>query len=228
MNISIILAGGVGQRLGKTSPKQFLKFNGKTCLEYTLSHFFLNEKIDHVIVVVRPEWINFIDDLFKQFMSKCSIVVAGDNRSQSAYNALRTIDTCDNVVIHDAVRPFINENLINSCLSELDIYEAVTLAVPATDTIIEAKNKFVKNIPNRERLFFNQTPQAFKFRSIKNAYDLAYNDDHALSGFSDDCAIFRKYFPEKRIKIVLGDYRNIKLTTSTDLLLFEQLFQAQP
>ncbi len=229
MNIAVILAGGVGRRMENDVPKQFLIFNGKTCLEHTLYRFVDNENIDRIIVVVPRDWISFTSKLLEQSkFDKCQIVPAGDNRSQSSYNALKFIEKIpaeprDNVLIHDAVRPFVSNQLINECIAGLKNYDAVTVAVPATDTVIEASDEIVTQIPKREKMFINQTPQAFKFQPINQAYEHAYEADPSLSGYSDDCGVFYKYSHGSPIKIVRGDYRNIKLTTPTDLKLFAEL-----
>ncbi|MDE6432575.1 MAG: 2-C-methyl-D-erythritol 4-phosphate cytidylyltransferase, partial [Opitutales bacterium] len=210
MNIVAILAGGVGQRMGMSMPKQFLVFDGKTCLEHTISRFNNAKNIDQIVIAVHPDWIKYAVDLLKRSQFECQIIPAGNNRSQSSYNALNFIDQhfqCDNVLIHDAVRPFVTDKLIDSCLVELNNYDAVTVAVPVTETVIGVDNGFIKNIPDRRELFINQTPQAFKFQNIKQVYDMANNENRLLDGFSDDCSVFLKYFPEKKIKIIPGEYK---------------------
>lgn len=227
MNVAVILAGGVGQRMCEVLPKQFVNFAGETCLERSISRFISNKNIDQVIAVVHKDWETFARKLLEKNNYACTLISAGNNRSQSSYNALKFIKSCDKILIHDAVRPFIKPGFIDMSLSVLDEYDAVTLAVPVKDTISEAENGLIKNIPDRSKFFVNQTPQAFRFQVIKEAYDMAYGKDPELKGFSDDCGVLKKYFPEKQIKIIPGDYQNMKLTVPMDLFLFEKLASEQ-
>ncbi len=224
MNIVVILAGGVGSRMTSSQPKQFLIFNKKTCLEYTVSRFHNNKNIDDIVIVMHPDWVSYTKKLFEQSDIKCSIIPGGSNRTQSCYSALNFIQTCENIIFHDAVRPFITNKIINECLLTLNTFEAVTVAVPVIDTIIQVNDNQVITVPKRKEFFLNQTPQAFKFKSIKSAYDRAYQDNRELNEFSDDCEVFHKYYPQKVIKVINGEYSNIKLTTTIDAKIFQQIF----
>ncbi len=223
MNIAVILAGGVGKRFSSKIPKQFSMLNGKTCLEHTLSVFFVNKNIDKCIIVLPLNWINFTREFLKKYNFEYSLIPGGENRNQSCFNALQSIIECDNIIIHDAVRPCINSKIINQTLLALDHYEAVTVAVPAVDTILKVDNEIVVEIPNRNEFFHSQTPQGFKFKIIKSAYEAAYKDNPDLCGFSDDCGVLKKYFPNKKIKIIRGNFCNLKLTTTKDLSVIQNL-----
>lgn len=230
MNTAVILAGGIGARLYCDKPKQFLIFAGKTCLEYTLDVFFKNKNTDRIIVVVHKDWMQYTNNILGKILynKPYDVISGGRNRNQSTYHALQFLekyDKCNNVIIHDAVRPFVIDRIIDDCVRALYTVEAVDVVVPVVDTIVRVKEGVVVDIPVRQELFCSQTPQAFRFESIKQAYDQAYKIDENLDGFSDDCGLFKQYFPEKEIQTIAGEYFNLKLTRKEDVPILEKLFQ---
>ena len=163
-NIAVILAGGSGQRLGENIPKQFLKIAGKKSLNHTIT-VFKSFLIDEIVVVVHPDYIRDVEDisLRNSFNKLKKILLGGKERYHSSLAAINAYDEEVNLLFHDSVCPLVNERIINDCIRALLTYNAVDVAIPTTDTIIQVddNNEIVK-IPSRILLRNGQTPQAFK------------------------------------------------------------------
>lgn len=226
-NIAVILAGGSGTRLGNDMPKQFLKVAGKQVIEHTIDVFENCRQIDEICVVSKPDYVNDVENLVvkNQYKKVKKILNGGKERydsSLAAINAYTDDDT--NLLFHDAVRPLVNERIINDCIEALETYNAVDVAAKTTDTIISVDaNECIDFIPNRVNLRNGQTPQCFKRGTIKRAYELALADPNFTT--TDDCGTVRKYLPQEPIFVVEGDNANMKLTYLEDLFLLDKLFQ---
>ena len=228
-NVAIILAGGVGSRVGYSIPKQFLKVAGKTVIEHTVDVFDNNDLIDEVAVVIHPMYIDEMDRIAVRnpWKKVKRILKGGDERymsTLSAIEAYRGFGNC-NMIFHDAVRPLVSDRIIKDVIGALDKYDAVDVAVPTTDTIIKIDEgmRFVDKIPKRNMLRCAQTPQAFKYDIVAEAYGKALKDPDFVS--TDDCGTVVKYMPDVKIFIVEGEVSNIKLTYKEDLSLIDTLFQ---
>ena len=227
-NVAVILAGGIGSRFGLNIPKQFGKIAGKTILEHTLSVFQNNDLIDEICIVGHPDWIWKIEEIvnINNFNKVSKIIEGGKERKDSSLNAIKaySFDGQDlNLIFHDAVRPFVDDRIINDCINALSHYNAVDVAIPAVDTIIEVENNIIQNIPNREKMMQGQTPQCFRLSTIKKAYENAQKDINFKP--TDDCGVVKKYLPEEKIYVVKGSYKNIKITHPQDIFLADKLFQ---
>lgn len=227
-NIAVILAGGTGQRLGDSIPKQFLKVAGKKVIEHTLDVFQNHPQIDEIAVVSHPHHINEVETLLiKNHYTKLKkILQGGQERYHSSLAAINAYDTGEdiNLIFHDAVRPLVNDRIISDCILALETYNAVDVAIKTTDTIIQASStNCITGIPLREHLRNGQTPQAFKLSTIKRAYELALQDSEFRT--TDDCGVVYKYLPEESVCIVNGEQFNMKLTYKEDLFLLDKLFQ---
>ena len=225
MNIAILLAGGSGSRLGGGKPKQFLKVCGKTILEHTLDVFESCPLIDEICIVSRGDCIPLVEELVAQRgAGKVGAILSGGReRYHSSLAALdRYTNDDDNLLFHDAVRPMVTHRIINDCINALNTYNAVGVAVPTTDTILEVDDHAcIINVPPRRMLRNAQTPQGFKRHVIRRAYDLALRDPQFTT--TDDCGVVLRYLPEEPIHVVDGEKTNIKVTYAEDLLLLEQL-----
>lgn len=227
-NIAIILAGGSGHRLGTDTPKQFLKVAGKKVIEHTLDVFQNHPQIDEIAVVSHPNHVSEVEALLiKNHYSKLKkILQGGEERYLSSLAAIRAYDQGEdvNLIFHDAVRPLVNDRIISDCISALQSYNAVDVAIKTTDTIIQANDtNCISGIPVREYLRNGQTPQAFKLSTIKQAYILALQDPEFKT--TDDCGVVYKYLPDVPVYIVEGEQFNMKLTYKEDLFLLDKLFQ---
>lgn len=226
-NIAVILAGGIGSRTGLKKPKQFLKIAGKTILEHTLDVFEKHPKINEIAIVAKHDFHYYIDQLLKKSLYKKvkKILCSGNERYQSTLSALNAYkDEIDSIlIIHDAVRPMISHSIIDACIEAMNKYDAVDVAIPASDTIIEVENDFIYKIPIRSRMYSGQTPQCFKVKVLKKAYDIALKDKNFQ--VTDDCKVVVNYLPDTKVFVVNGATSNIKLTHIEDLYLIEKLFQ---
>jgi len=226
-NIAVILAAGSGSRAGEGLPKQFRTLpDGRTVMETCLAPFEQCDAVDSILLVVHPDFIA----LAQQLMLACgwqkvrSIVTGGATRVESSWlalQALRDEPEPANVLIHDCARPFVSPRIIIDVCRALEENEAVSVAIPCTDTIYETngtKPFFLHNIPPRNTLFRAQTPQAFRLHRLREAYTKTMSQASGTSLFTDDAGVFRTAFPEIRICLVDGEEANRKITFQEDLL----------
>lgn len=227
MNVAVILAGGVGNRLDKSHPKQFFKVAGKTVIEHTVTVFERNQEIDEIAIVINPNYQVTIEDivLANNWKKVRKILKGGAERYDSSLAAVKAYEGCGNInlIFHDAVRPLISDRIINETVAALEKYNAVDVAIPAVDTIISTNDDFIDAIPDRSKLRRGQTPQGFKLDTIKKAYEYALKDPAFKS--TDDCGVVLKYLPHEKIFVVKGDESNMKLTYKEDSYLLDKLFQ---
>ena len=217
-NIAIILAGGSGRRMGNTLPKQFLKVNDRMVIEHTIDSFQRCSKIDEIAVVTHPDYV----DEMKQIIASNlwdkvkQVLLGGKERTDSTLSALRAYtNDNDRLLIHDGVRPLVSQRIIEDVCDALKQFDAVNLAIPAVDTIIEVEGDRMLAAPQRDRLRLVQTPQGFKRSVLAEAFNKALLDPDFKA--TDDCGVVFRYLPETVIKIVDGDTANIKITYKEDL-----------
>jgi 2-C-methyl-D-erythritol 4-phosphate cytidylyltransferase len=226
-NIAVILAGGSGVRMEEAIPKQFLKVAGKKIIEHTIDVFENNQNINDIIIVSKADYIPDVEQLIisNQYKKVKKVLQGGTERYQSTLSAIHAgDDDNDNLIFHDAVRPLVNNRIIDDCIEALKTYQAVDVAIKATDTIIQVDdNNRISSIPPRPKLRNGQTPQCFKRGTIKKAYQLALNDPDFVT--TDDCGVVVKYLPEIPVYVVDGEMFNMKLTYKEDLFLLDKLFQ---
>jgi len=222
-NYGIILAAGSGVRYGTDMPKQFVKIAGKTILEHTVEIFEKSKMIDQIIVVITPEYKEKANDILNKndYKKIFKVISGGKTRKESSYIGISAINDDEaNVIIHDCARPFLTERIINDCISALQKYDAVDVAIPSADTIIKTNSSTIVDIPERANLKRGQTPQCFKLSVIKKAHNLAKDDDN----FTDDCGLIIKYNLGE-VYVVEGDIENIKITYPVDIYMADRLFQ---
>lgn len=226
-NIAVILAGGSGARFGRDLPKQFFKVAGKKVIEHTIDVFEHNTLIDEIAVVTRPEFIADIEQMVvnNHYKKVRKILIGGKERYHSSLSAINAYtNDSDNLIFHDAVRPLVNDRIIDDCISALEKYDAVDVAIPVADTIIQVDDSdCISTIPTRSLLRSGQTPQCFKRGIINKAYQLALQDPQFIT--TDDCGVVRKYLPETPVYVVKGEVFNMKITYKEDLFLVDKLFQ---
>ena len=148
------------------------------------------------------------------------VIKGGQTRQQSSYNGVNEIPDGAKVLIHDAVRPFVTQKIITDCVKALEKYNAVGVAIPCTDTIIQVNNNLIENIPKREILMQIQTPQAFSVEVIKKAHE--YAKEHPEIKVTDDCGLI-KSLNLCDIFVVEGDVKNIKITYPKDLAIAKNI-----
>ena len=226
-NVAVILAGGIGSRIGLDIPKQLVKLAGKTILEHTLTAVHSHDQIQEILVLMPAthlDEVSFLRDKYR-FPKIKALLSGGSTRNESTQIAIEFLGNRDcNVLFHDAVRPFITREIITNCLSALIDFEAVDTGIASADTIIQVDSEdFIQQIPPRSSLRRGQTPQAFRLTTIRDAYVKA-NQDPNFSA-TDDCTVVLRYLPETKIKVVDGDVSNMKITEPIDLFIADKLFQ---
>ena len=225
-NIAVILAGGVGTRLGLSTPKQFFKVAGKMVVEHTIDAFERNANIDEIAIVSNPMFISEFEDIVLRngWKKVKKILKGGKERYDSSLSAIKAYASEDvNIIFHDAVRPLVSQRIINEVAEALLHHHAIDVAIPATDTIIEVEGDFIHHIPERSRLKRGQTPQAFDLATIRKAYDIALKDPQFV--VTDDCGVVKKYLPDEPIFVVNGEETNMKLTYKEDTYIMDKFFQ---
>lgn len=222
-NIAILLAGGVGSRLGAERPKQFLEIAGQTVLEHSLNAFERCENIDEIAVVAHPDYVDEVRQILNggRWAKARRVLLGGRERYDSSLAALRAFEGKEvHFIFHDAVRPAVSTNLISAVCQALEKHAAVNVTLPAVDTIVEVDSKGrMVGVPDRTRLQRVQTPQGFRSETIVEAYRRALLDPEFRG--TDDCGVVFRYLPEVEIAIVRGEERNIKLTYPEDIITLE-------
>ena len=211
--IALIVAGGSSRRFASKVPKQYLRYKDKPIIAHTIERFLMHPQIDQVKVVIRPEDLVLYKDAVKT-KDILPPAYGGPERQDSVRLGLESIAELNPeiVLIHDACRPFINDQVINEIIEALKYCQGAIAATAATDTIkmVDTNdNKIIKTV-NRKLIFHAQTPQGFRFKEILRLHKLAA-DRH----FTDDAAIFEAY--DKSVKIILSSRSNIKITMPEDM-----------
>ena len=259
-NIAVILAGGIGARVGGNTPKQLLPLeDGHSVLEHAVNAFEQSPHIHEVCIVMHPDYIIHAEQMLlaNAWQKVRHIIPGGKERWESSVNAIRQIrgkrleaigneDNCQlptsnsanivNLLLHDAARPFVSQEIIANVCQALEEHEAVVVAIPSTDTVYEMVDGNVARIPNRSTIMRAQTPQAFRLPLIAEAYTKAFphlfttqlggkegDSSSPLSGGvgggfpTDDCGVVFSHMPHVPIHIVLGEEQNRKITFKEDI-----------
>ncbi len=218
MNAAIILAAGRGKRMGSATPKQFLTLNGEILVTKTLRVFEDSPEIHEIILVTGEEWIPYCrrEIVEKEgFRKVCKIVVGGEKRYDSVYSGLLACPESDYVLIHDGARPFVTEDIIKRTVESVYEYKACAVGVPSKDTVkIVDKEGFISSTPLRKNVWNIQTPQAFEYPLIRAAYEIM--KESMIENVTDDAMVVEAARLSK-VKVVMGAYGNIKITTPDDL-----------
>lgn len=222
-SIALIPAAGMGKRMGASINKQYLQLNGLPILAHTISVFERSPLIDSIYLVIPADEIPYCREYVVEaggFKKIAAIVAGGTERQHSVMNGLKAIrgnaDDHDVILIHDGVRPFLTETMLRESIAAAQEHDGTLVAVPAKDTIKIVADGVVIDTPPRETLWQAQTPQSFRFGVIYAAHQAA-----EAEGFiaTDDASLIER--SGGKIRIVAGDYRNIKITTPEDLTLAE-------
>ena len=243
-NIAVILAGGIGARVGGNTPKQLLPLaDGRSVLEHAVSAFEQSPHIDEVCIVMHPDFIAYAEQMLlaNAWQKVRHIIPGGKERWESSVNAIRQVrgerlevkgkeTNCQlpianshntvNLLLHDAARPFVSQDIIARVCEALEEQEAVAVAIPSTDTVYEMVDGKVARIPQRSTIMRAQTPQAFRLELIAEAYAKALGVDRlsaeacaeAHLPATDDCGIVHEHMPQVPIYIVEGEEQNKKIT----------------
>lgn len=220
-HIAIILAGGIGSRVGGKTPKQLLPLeDGRSILEHAVDAFEQAACVDEIAIVMHPDWIEAAENLrAKNAWQKVQKIIPGGNeRWESSWNAIRAFNDQSSEVslwLHDCARPFVSQRILADVAEALQTHAAVTVAVPVTDTLYKVQDNTVKQIPSRSGYMRAQTPQAFHLDILKEAFERALKAGKMI--VTDDAGVVLQYLPEQPIYIVLGEEANKKITYKEDL-----------
>lgn len=231
MNIAVIFAGGIGRRMNsKSVPKQFLKLHGKDIIIHTLEHFEMHKDIDGIVVACVEEWIPYLRKLLKKFdIEKVKCIVPGGRTGQeSIYNGLSTAKELYGedvtVLIHDGVRPLIEEKTITDCILSVEKYGSGVTVAPAIETIIRVDDsRKIKDVIERSECLMARAPQGFRLKEILKNHQKALQE--GKSDFIDSAQLMKYY--GCTLSVVEGPTENIKITTPMDYYTFRALYEAR-
>jgi ribitol-5-phosphate 2-dehydrogenase (NADP+) / D-ribitol-5-phosphate cytidylyltransferase len=230
MNFALLLAAGFGSRFGNAVLKQRARLAGRAVYEHTLERLQNCESIFGILLLTNEDLLPERADIKRRYPKVLDVIKGGATRLESSHIGLRYLaliaEPGSKVIIHDAVRPFVDDALIERILSALDEYDAVDPVIDSTDTIILTNDGFIESIPNRRMVKRGQTPQGFNFKAISEAYERAFTSGDDLS-FSDDCGLFLKYAEgfDPRVRLIKGSEDNIKVTYPIDLTMAEAILR---
>ncbi len=220
---AVIPAAGMGKRMGASINKQYLLLNGKPIVAHTLQFFQDSPAISGIILVIPEDEIPYCrEKVVERFsLSKVmDIVPGGAERQHSVMNGLSALKRYagdeDLVVVHDGVRPFLDEKMLQESIAIASEGIGALTAVQAKDTIKVVEGGFVIETPDRSALWHAQTPQSFRYGLILRMHEMAELEDFLGT---DDCSLLERY--GEQVRVIKGSYRNIKITTPEDLLLAE-------
>lgn len=218
---AIIPAGGKGKRSGTGTPKQYLRFHGKELIVYTLEVFQKNNLIDEIIISAEQDYFSLLEEIKKKYnLNKISnIVEGGKERQDSVHNALEAIkaDNSDLIAVHDAARPMLPVDILTKAINTAKEKGNALVCLKARDTLLKG-DQVVKEYINRSEMYYVQTPQVFKYGDLMKAMKKAY--EKKFIG-TDESMLIKELGID--INIVEGSMLNFKVTTSTDIEMFEKL-----
>ncbi len=215
---AVILVAGNSTRYGQNRNKNFEMLKGKTVLNYSLEAFDNNQYIDDIIIVAKEDEKEIVQKIVKEQNTRLEvkIVVGGNTRKESVYNAI-TETNSDIVIIHDGARPAIKQRYIDECIESMENMKGVTIGVKSKDTIkITDENNIVINTTKRSNTWIIQTPQCFDRKTLISAHEMNKDID-----CTDDCMLLENL--NEKVKIIEGDYTNIKITTYEDIEIITRL-----
>lgn len=230
-NVAIVLAAGSGKRMQSDVKKQYMQIAGKPLIYYALHTFEQSDIITDVILVTGADDIDFCkQDIVEEYgFSKVRDIVAGGKERyhsvMAGIDAISKAGGCEYVFIHDGARPFVDEAMLGRLYEDVKVTEACVAAVKSKDTVKLANTAdYVVSTPNRDLTWIIQTPQVFEYELIKEAYGILKEEECGLpcQGIvvTDDAMVVETW-TKHRVKLTVGRYENIKVTTPDDVIMAE-------
>ena len=217
---AIILVAGNSTRFGQNRNKNFELINGKSVLSYSINAFNQNKYVDDIIIVVRERDKDIVEEIInrEEIDKEIKLVLGGNTRQESVHNAIKNTAS-DIVIIHDGARPAIKQRYIDNAIEEMSNFKGVTIGVKSKDTIKITDDKgIVVNTTKRSNTWLIQTPQCFDREVLIELHEKYKNTE-----VTDDCMLLEK--ENYKIKIIEGDYTNIKVTTFEDMDIIRTFFE---
>lgn len=221
---AVILAAGRGKRMNSKVQKQFLMLEGKPLLWYSLVAFEVS-RVEDVILVAGRDEVEYcraqIDEVYGLHKIR-AVVPGGEERYHSVYEGLKALtligyNAGDFVLIHDGARPFVDQGIIDRVSEDAVRYGACVAGMPSKDTVkLADEDNFARLTPDRASVWSIQTPQAFSFSLIYEAYGRMMSRKEYQRGITDDAMVVET-MTDARVKLTEGSYQNIKVTTPEDM-----------
>ncbi|MBK7980195.1 MAG: 2-C-methyl-D-erythritol 4-phosphate cytidylyltransferase [Ignavibacteriae bacterium] len=219
--IAIIPSAGSGSRFNSPIPKQYVKVLGKELIVHTISVFQNSNEIDEIIIPADTNYFDLLNKLKNKYnLNKITkIIEGGKERQDSVYNGLKAKLFNDNdlILVHDAARPLLSQDLLKASLKEAEKFDSVVVAIKARDTLISG-NEFVEKYEDRSKIFYAQTPQIFRYNILLKSFEFALK--HKFIATDESMIVKNAGY---KVKIVNGDFTNFKITESGDLIILEKL-----
>jgi len=221
--IAVIPSGGIGKRTSHSLPKQYIRINGKEIIAYTLEKFQKCSVVDEIVVSAKKEFFSLINGIKEKYAITKLLdpVEGGDERQYSVFNAVKSLSASDDdiILIHDAVRPLVSEEIINNSVKYAKESGGAVVAIKAKDTLMKGEG-IVNSYLDRSEIYYVQTPQAFKYNIFVEAMKKAEQSN--LLGTDESMLVFEAGY---KVKIVPGSSFNFKITSDEDISLFENLIK---
>jgi 2-C-methyl-D-erythritol 4-phosphate cytidylyltransferase len=231
MNVALIFAGGIGSRMGMEVPKQYIEIEGKPILIRTLELFENNTNIDKIFLVVASDWRKHAEDLVDKYHIRKlkGVVIGGGSALESIHNGLKHmyadgVDVNDIVLIHDGVRPIIDDDVINHGIEMAEVFGNSICSCQVAETIAVVEDGTVSSITDRSNTRTLQAPQSFRFGDISEVYQRA-KEENLLDRCVDSAQVSLIY--GIKLHCFNGGRDNIKLTTARDLAYFQYLLRGR-
>lgn len=226
MITAIIVAGGVGKRMGQEIPKQFIMVDDKPIIIYTLEGFEKHPMVDQVLVVCKNGWEETLWAYINEYkLKKIKWVIPGGSKSQESINngvqhLKQYAGAEDTIIIHDGIRPLVDELVLSDVIVKCQEHGNAVTSLPYNEQIfVKETEETTTQYINRETLRRVSTPQAYKFEKLTWAYDKAFSEEIGISDSSYTNTMMVDL--GERLYFAMGSDKNIKLTTPDDLELFK-------
>lgn len=231
MIYGLILAGGIGQRMGSDIPKQFLQVHGRAIISYTVRAFLENTHIDEVVVLVPQDWVDYTQELLLRDLgeeSRLHVTAGGALRNDTIMKGIAFIKeregNCQDTILitHDAARPFVTQEILDANIEAMETHTACDTVVPATDTIVESlDHRTISQVPDRATLYQGQTPQCFRLGKFEELYESLTAEEKEV--LTDAAKVF--VIKGENVALVEGASSNIKITYPSDIDLAESILK---
>ena len=229
MVTALIFAGGAGRRMNtRSKPKQFLEMHGKPIIIYTLEHFEYHPQVDRIVVVCLEDWIEELKGLLKRYgiTKVCDIMPGGETGHDSIYCGLEAMKVytaqADIVLIHDGVRPLINEELITKNIEAVKQYGNAITAEAVRESVVRSEDgKYISEVPLRDQMYVAKAPQSFRYGEILSLYERAQQDHRKSIDSAHLCSIYGM-----RMHMLKSTKNNMKITDAADYYIYRALYEA--